>query len=143
MPKVSKMLCSRVVRKPSVNTRRNSVSFATKWSDGVTTISLINNYPVSIAVSPTGDNAGYVYVGGYYGAVEVFAPDGTDLGDIGGSFGYRPYGLAVAPTGVNAGNIYVGSYEYGTVTMLAPDGTILDTITLGSSYYVQGLAIAP
>ena len=95
---------------------------------------------MSVAVSPTGANAGYVYVGGYFGDIDVIDPSGNIVGNIGGGFGYLPYSLAVAPTGANAGNIYVGSYGNSTVTVLAPDGTVINTLNVP---YVAGIAIAP
>jgi len=117
-------------------------------SDNVSTITLgysvvsegSSFYPVSVAVSPTGATAGYVYVGGYYGDIDVIDPSGSIVSNIGNSGTYKPWSLAVAPTGATAGNIYVGSYDYGTVTELAPDGTVINTFNVPS---VAGIAIAP
>ena len=97
--------------------------------------------PKFVAVSPTGANAGYVYVGGYYGDIAVIDPSGSIVGNIGGSFGYDPGGLAVGPTGANAGNIYLASAADRTLTVLSPAGAVLESTFVG--IWSSGIAIAP
>jgi YVTN family beta-propeller protein len=97
--------------------------------------------PKVVAVSPTGANAGYVYVGGYQGDIAVINPSGTYVGNIGGSFGYDPGGLAVGPNGDNAGNNYLASASERTLTVLSPAGAILESISVG--VWSSGIAIAP
>ena len=97
--------------------------------------------PKFVAVSPTGANAGYVYVGGYQGDIAVIDPSGTYVGNIGGSFGYDPGGLAVGPTGANAGNIYLASASDRNLRVLSPAGAVLETTFVG--VWASGIAIAP
>ena len=96
--------------------------------------------PKFVAVSPTGANAGYVYVGGYQGDIAVIDPSGTYVGNIGGSFGYDPGGLAVGPTGANAGNIYLACDDRN-LRVLSPAGAVLETTFVG--VWSSGIAIAP
>jgi len=52
-------------------------------------------YPQSVAVSPTGANAGNIYVGSYNNStVTVLSPNGTILDTIAAN---RPTGIAIAP----------------------------------------------
>ena len=63
-------------------------------SDPSNTVSTIT-LGESVAVSPTGTNAGNIYVGSYfYSTVTVLSPNGTILDTIAVN---RPAGIAIAP----------------------------------------------
>ena len=120
----------------------NTVSTFLLGSGGESTVSPGYAFcPRLVAVSPTGANAGYVYVGGYQGDIAVIDPSGTYVGNIGGSFGYDPGGLAVGPTGANAGNIYLASASDRNLRVLSPAGAVLETTFVG--VWASGIAIAP
>jgi len=120
----------------------NNVSTFTLGNGGYSTVSQGYFFqPKVVAVSPTGANAGYVYVGGFQGDIAVINPSGTYVGNIGGSFGYDPGGLAVGPTGANAGNIYLASASDRNLRVLSPAGAVLETTFVG--VWASGIAIAP
>jgi hypothetical protein len=101
--------------------------------------------PRGIAVSPTGPNAGYVYVTNGSGrfastSVSVIDPTGT-VTNI--PFDGRPTGVAVAPAGVtNAGYVYVSDYYYGRVYVYDPSSQLVGTIAT-SAGDLGAIAVSP
>ncbi|MDR3665131.1 MAG: hypothetical protein P4L86_32910 [Mycobacterium sp.] len=72
-----------------------------------------------MAVSPTGPQAGDIYVANTVdGTVSVINPaTNTVIATV--DVGTNPYGVAVSPTGSDAGDIYVTNRYDGTVSVLS------------------------
>ena len=73
-----------------------------------------------MAVSPTGPDAGDIYVTNEgSGSVSVINPS-TDTVIATITVGDHPFGVAVSPTGADAGDIYVGNFISGNVSVIEP-----------------------
>ena len=73
-----------------------------------------------MAVSPTGPEAGDIYVSTATGnTVSVIDPS-TDTVIATIAVGTSPDGVAVSPTGPDAGDIYVADFGSNTVSVIAP-----------------------
>ena len=86
-----------------------------------------------MAVSPTGPEAGYVYVVNEDGdTVSVINPaSNTVIATI--PVGINPIGVAVSPTGPEAGDIYVANGASDTVSVINPaTNAVTSTINVGT-----------
>jgi len=73
-----------------------------------------------MAVSPTGPDAGDIYVTNENsGSVSVINPSTDTVIDT-ITVGSTPDGVAVSPTGADAGDIYVANYGSGNVSVIEP-----------------------
>ncbi|MGH3266621.1 MAG: hypothetical protein ACRDNS_32075, partial [Trebonia sp.] len=93
-------------------------------------------------VSPTGPEAGEVYVSNETsGTVSVINPATiTVTATI--TVGSEPAGVAVSPTGPEAGEVYVSNETSGTVSVIDPaTNTVTVTTTVGSE--PAGVAVSP
>jgi YVTN family beta-propeller protein len=89
--------------------------------------------PDEIAVSPTGPEAGDVYVANPgSGTVSVISPATNTIVDTITTH-YGAEGLAVSPTGPEAGDLYVTSYYTDQVFVIDPhSNAIVDTVNVGT-----------
>ena len=110
-------------------------------------MSSVNVFPdvLGVAVSPTGANAGYVYVDNFNSnTVSVISPSNTIAGTISGFIvGSCPHGVAVSSTGTTAGDIYVAGGGSEAVTVISPSNTVITSISAGIGSYPYGVAVAP
>ena len=99
------------------------------------------NEPAGIAVSPTGPEAGYVYVTNFDdGTVSVITPATNNVAAT-ITVGSEPAWVAVSHTGPEAGDVYVANSD-GTVSVISPSSdTVIATITVGNG--PVGVAISP
>jgi YVTN family beta-propeller protein len=78
--------------------------------------------PYGVAVSPTGPEAGDLYVTNTIshgnGTVSVINP-ATNTVTATIPVGAFPSGVAVSPTGSQAGDVYVANYDSGTVSVIS------------------------
>ena len=112
----------------------------------------VGNDPYAVAVSPTGPEAGDIYVtNAGDGTLSIIDPsDNTVIDTINLGNGVD-YAVAVSPTGPEAGDIYVGNYDnyYGTVSVIDPsDNMVVATIPDGGgpddpSGGPVGVAVSP
>jgi 6-phosphogluconolactonase (cycloisomerase 2 family) len=114
-------------------------------SNQVTTLNTggVGSGPISVAVSQTGSNAGYIYVANYTSkSVSVFNPDGSANSTIDLSLIGNPVSVAVSPAGANASDIYIVlDGDLGQVLVYNPAGSRIETIALSG---IGGkIAIAP
>ena len=83
----------------------------------------LSGTPFAVAVSPTGPEAGDIYVTNFEGDnVSVFDPT-TDKLVANIDVGYGPYAVAVAPSRPEAGDIYVASAVSNDVSVIDPAPT--------------------
>jgi YVTN family beta-propeller protein len=110
----------------------------------------VGEEPVAVAVSPTGPDAGDIYVSNYdSGTVSVINPGTNTVIDT-INVGLHPSGIAVSPTGPDAGDVYVSDQADGgdgTLTVINPANTVVDNINLGSGLDIfaptGGVAVSP
>jgi len=109
----------------------------------------VGSDPRSLAISPTGTNAGYVYVGNYNShTVSVIDPSNTvstitlPVSDVEQGESFYPMSVAVSPTGATAGQVYVGGY-YGDIAVINPSGNIVGNIGGSFGREMDALAVAP
>jgi YVTN family beta-propeller protein len=81
----------------------------------------VGSLPVGVAVSPTGPEAGDIYVANEgSGNVSVIDPTTNTVVDT-ITVGTNPFALAVSPTGPEAGDIYVANQLGGqSVSVIEP-----------------------
>ena len=86
-------------------------------TNAVTATIGVGNDPYGVAVSPTGPEAGDVFVANLNDdTVSVINPATDTVSTI--PVGSEPPGVAASPTGPEAGTIYVTNYGSGTVSVI-------------------------
>jgi YVTN family beta-propeller protein len=99
--------------------------------------------PGFVAVSPTGAEAGNVYVTNLTGTVSVFdsANNPVTTVQLPGTTP-EPYGVAVSPTGAEAGYVYTANSNTNAVSVINPaTNAVVQTIDVGN--HPLGVAVSP
>ncbi len=105
----------------------------------VTKISVGQN-PFGLAVSPTGPQAGYIYVTNFNdGTVSLINP-ATNKVTATIEVGIHPMGVAVSPVGPKAGYVYVANPNSNTVSVIDP-ATSKVSATINTAILTSGLAL--